>query len=852
MDVNGTKFHLIYGQADWAACLSAERGLPLHQLERGAAGVDYEDAFLQLYPSPPIFQQNQPRDNTPPVREGRGAAAGADGNIYSITPDGGAVEVQRNGRRFPESFWIPGGVDNPAGGLGDFKPYIPTATPPSPASTPDVSLRGVAVTSRHYLVVGFEPGKDDEGMGGLYLIPLGGGPKAVVRWTVAFSPVFITPTSDGKVWVLDTANQMLWWVDVERQLDVDVGDSNPSDFVPAGISAEAITRPNDNSSVQKCLLIGFDPNDGTLIDLATAPDGGVLVMVKDKDGHAEVWWYAFDLKGVFKLRKQQSFDQLLPDKDPNSEAFKPLDAVAMAHVRYDAACSPWLGEAGPFDVLLLMEKLGNQAIAVRMKYETAFDPKDTDETNQNKWLDVHYELLPDYLPIRDWSRGGLLPSGCRVWFDSAGVWTPVQRFDDRQYRAQAVIVTSPDFPADYAVQPFDGESSGCVWHRLLLDAVIPPGCRVGVRARAADDPAVLLRMPWLDQPALYRRGVSSELPWYTPPPFRAPDPADEAARQSLDPACYDPLVQQARLEESGAGAWELLFQEVVGRYIQLELTLEGTGRTTPELYALRAWYPRFSWLERYLPAIYREDRAMASFLERWLANFEGFFTELEGLIEHFPMVLDPRITPAEALEWLAGWMGLLLDPQWNEQQRRFFIRHAMTFYRLRGTPRGLEVALRLYLNDFSETMFREQQASWRIRLREGFRFALLFHNPPVNPGDPLAVNQVQCEAAHTFTVLIPPDLPADQRAMIERIVELEKPAHTRCDGFGTYAGQLVLDSVILGEDTLLCKPVLRSLNAEALPRVLRGGTVYHPDLKPVIVPFDTELCRPSADAAARN
>ena len=54
------------------------------------------------------------------------------------------------------------------------------------------------------------------------------------------------------------------------------------------------------------------------------------------------------------------------------------------------------------------------------------------------------------------------------------------------------------------------------------------------------------------------------------------------------------------------GTYELLFQQVIGRYLQVEVTLQRGGRSSAALRSLRAWYPRFSYAEHYLPAIYAE------------------------------------------------------------------------------------------------------------------------------------------------------------------------------------------------------------------------------------------------------
>ena len=132
--------------------------------------------------------------------------------------------------------------------------------------------------------------------------------------------------------------------------------------------------------------------------------------------------------------------------------------------------------------------------------------------------------------------------------------------------------------------------------------------------------------------------------------------------------------------EPGYDTWEVLFQRATGRYLQLRLTLVGDGRRTPRIRALRAYYPRFSYPEHYLPKAYREDPVSASFLDRFLANAEGIATGLEDRIAAAQALFDPRTCPSEALDWLLGWFDVTADPSWDEQRRRLFLRHAMRFF----------------------------------------------------------------------------------------------------------------------------------------------------------------------------
>ena len=116
---------------------------------------------------------------------------------------------------------------------------------------------------------------------------------------------------------------------------------------------------------------------------------------------------------------------------------------------------------------------------------------------------------------------------------------------------------------------------------------------------------------------------------------------------------------------------------------------------TPRLRALRAWYPRFSYAKRFLPPVWSEEPAAASFIERFLGNFEGTLSGIEDRIASLQRLLDPRSAPADALPWLASWFDVALDPAWDERRQRLFVRHAFDFFSYRGTLHGLRMALAL-------------------------------------------------------------------------------------------------------------------------------------------------------------
>jgi phage tail-like protein len=163
--------------------------------------------------------------------------------------------------------------------------------------------------------------------------------------------------------------------------------------------------------------------------------------------------------------------------------------------------------------------------------------------------------------------------------------------------------------------------------------------------------------------------------------------------------------------------------------------LRGTGRATPRLQSLRIYYPRFSYLAEYLPAVFRDDETSASFLDRYLANVEGTFTALEGRIEQAQALFDTRTVPAEYLDWLGDWLGATLDFTWGERTKRRFLANAPRIMRERGTRAGLLRALRLALEaDPDESVFGDGAAPpFTVRVVERF---LTRRAPGVVFGDP--------------------------------------------------------------------------------------------------------------------
>ncbi|GAQ59363.1 phage tail protein [Streptomyces acidiscabies] len=94
-----------------------------------------------------------------------------------------------------------------------------------------------------------------------------------------------------------------------------------------------------------------------------------------------------------------------------------------------------------------------------------------------------------------------------------------------------------------------------------------------------------------------------------------------------------------------------------------------------------------------LPALYAED----DFAQRFTAGLDTVLAPVFATLDNLPAYLDPRVAPADFVDWLASWVGAEDDPRWPVALRREAVARAVELHRWRGTARGLVEALRLAL-----------------------------------------------------------------------------------------------------------------------------------------------------------
>jgi phage tail-like protein len=652
MDVNGTRFHLLQGSADWARC--REQADPTITISDGAS--------LR----PRLFQFPGPAPGSDPVQARRGAARDRYGNWYWIDETRKRLAVRPVGSNTLETFWpVPpsNGAAAPPGGFG------PAAAPPAAAPG---RLGGAAVTEDHYLIVGTvdQPG--------LLVFDLhAGGPPRHLRWPagVPFEPFDLAPRPKGGVFVLDRTHRVYWALD--RHLGViDPAGAvplPPEDFTPAdGAPADQRQRvrfPVGLDLAGASPLAAADP-----VAIEALPDGTVLILDR------------LPTPRVHRCCLDKHMGTVVLDPTPVLPAGTTLGGLLGADLAFVS------GPDG--DRLYVPAAGGNQVFAFDVSFPAG-------------GLALAADPTAPFLPMRLHGGKGLVSSEGQAWYDFDGAsWVPLVEQRRPRHEREGTFQTPP----------FDGREPGCVWHRLFFDGCVPLTTRVQVWSRVAEEQKDLERAPWSPEPTPIHRPTGPELPFV---------PAGD--------------------QRGGAGTFELLFQRARGRWLQLRFRLTGDGRSSPRLRALRIWYPRFSYLDQYLPAVYRADPESASFLDRFLANLEGLFTSVEDGMTVARLLFDARTAPAETLDWLAGWFGVALDPAWTEAKRRLFLRHAMDFFRARGTMRGLRTALRLVLDDCpDEGLFddRGSAAPASVRILEWFRLRQVAPLALGDPGAPSGIRQL--------------------------------------------------------------------------------------------------------------
>jgi len=429
-------------------------------------------------------------------------------------------------------------------------------------------------------------------------------------------------------------------------------------------------------------------------------------------------------------------------------------------------------------------------------------------------------------------------------FDGRALW----RTGDTVYASTATgahLLYSREAPVEIegSVETFALDSTifACVWHRVFVDACVPPGTSVTLEAKTADDlpprPLWRARRPPADVSASLTPIPADDIwpplgslvkdePGWSPlgvldtrgAQVDIPDPPERLVRPSEEPFAAVRSTQAAPWPQA---TLEGLIKAPPGRYLWLRLRMTGTERRSPAVLAVRASFQRPSLLDL-LPAYWRADPLAADATDRALALFEGWTTETDARITMLRELADPRLVPPEALDWLASYVALTFDQRVGEAVRRQMLAEACWLYERRGTLLGLTrlvsilarapaiivegfrtrrqasvflgnpsavIGPGLQLGDDEASAPAEEPAD--AALEAGYAALLLRRaalraaggtpcpvDDPPYPMESDPLARFVRRFAHRFTVVLPCARTDNLEAVIQHAVEANKPAHT--------------------------------------------------------------------------
>jgi phage tail-like protein len=328
----------------------------------------------------------------------------------------------------------------------------------------------------------------------------------------------------------------------------------------------------------------------------------------------------------------------------------------------------------------------------------------------------------------------------------------------------------------------DGRVFGCAldsghdqsrWGRITVEACVPPGTELTVRAFSRDE------LDFTDPVDGLGAGTD------TPTPSQHTWGHYAAAPQKL----YRDTSQRplSPTPAEGFAFYDAPLIVAPGRYLWLVFELKGTRNKSPRLRAATVEYPGHDLLSK-LPRTLWQEPAARDFLFRYLVPVAAMLDEWEGVSGARHRLLDARIAPSAALPWLAGFVALVLDPCWPESAQRQMILEAATLFRTRGTLASLRRMIEILTQ--AEVIVIEH-----FRLRGGG----VVGNPAVKASQAVLgvgyriggmIGKVDSAAladaepvdfddfAHRFTVTVAAALSEEQLAGVRRLIEHHKPAHT--------------------------------------------------------------------------
>jgi phage tail-like protein len=231
-----------------------------------------------------------------------------------------------------------------------------------------------------------------------------------------------------------------------------------------------------------------------------------------------------------------------------------------------------------------------------------------------------------------------------------------------------------------------------------------------------------------------------------------------------------PIGEARRVARKRAGA-ELWVKLVDSEEPQLHVVKQSPtpGEPLREDRVVKVEIATRPWIQ-FLPGVYQDsDEENADFLQRFLLISAHLTSGIEERLAYLHETFDARVTHAEFLPWLASWLAMPILEEWDEEKRREIVQRVPELYRLRGTARGLKLALRLFAGVEAEI----HEGEWPYPGLVIGKSSTIGEDTVLSP----PVFKSQC-----FTVELPDrrgEIPRQRLRTVQALVENEKPAHSQ-------------------------------------------------------------------------
>lgn len=152
-----------------------------------------------------------------------------------------------------------------------------------------------------------------------------------------------------------------------------------------------------------------------------------------------------------------------------------------------------------------------------------------------------------------------------------------------------------------------------------------------------------------------------------------------------------------------------------------------------------------------LPPVLQEDPIAVQLT----AALDDVLAPVIATLDCLHAYVDPDLAPRDFLEWLAGWVGAVLDERWPQARQRITVARAVELYRLRGTVAGLRAHVEVATGGVVEVV-DSGGVSWS-------------QSPSEEPDGP--------EETELLVRVRPPAGAGTDAAAVHAIVAAVKPAH---------------------------------------------------------------------------